>query len=161
MILYILRHGQAGTHSPSDFERELTAEGIASSHVIGMFCKNMSIHFTHAFVSPLVRAKQTAREVLKSVPDVALFESEHLTPEADPRNLLEQLKSYPNNSRILMVTHEPFASTLISTVISGTESVRVMMKTTSFACIETQGMPARGNGTVLWLITSEMIKHLA
>lgn len=160
MILYFLRHGQAGHNYPTDFERELTDEGKHASKNVGKFCAAMNIHFTHALVSPLVRAQQTAHAVLKKVAEVPLTECEYLTPDSDPRNLIEMLRSFPGDSRILLVTHEPFVSACISSLISGSETVHVVMKTTSFACVETHGVVVRGSGKLRWLLTPDMIEKL-
>ncbi|MFA6437944.1 MAG: phosphohistidine phosphatase SixA [Bacteriovoracaceae bacterium] len=160
MVLYFLRHGQAGHHYATDFERELTDEGKHASKNVGKFCAAMNIHFTHALVSPLIRAQQTAHGVLKKVADVPLTETEHLTPESDPRNLLELLRTFPNDSRVLLVTHEPFVSTCISTLISGSEVAHIVMKTTSFACVETHGIPVKGSGKLRWLLTPDMLENL-
>jgi phosphohistidine phosphatase len=160
MVLYFLRHGQAGHNYASDFERELTDEGKHASKNVGKFCAVMGIHFTHALVSPLVRAQQTAHAVLKKVAEVPVTETEYLTPESDPRNLLELLRTYPHDSRILLVTHEPFVSSCISSLISSNEIAHVVMKTASFACIETHGTMARGGGRLRWLLTSDMLEKL-
>lgn len=160
MLLYFLRHGQAGHNYATDFERELTDDGKHASKNVGKFCASMNIHFTHALVSPLIRAQQTAHAVLKKVADVPLTETEFLTPESDPRNLFELLRTYPHDSRILLVTHEPFVSLCISALISGNETSHVVMKTTSFACIETHGTVVRGSGKLRWLVKSDMLEKM-
>ncbi|MEI7906539.1 MAG: phosphohistidine phosphatase SixA [Bacteroidota bacterium] len=160
MTLFFLRHGEAGHHYNTDFERELTNDGKHASTNVGKFCAKTNIHFTHALVSPLIRAKQTAHAVLQKVPPVTLLETEHLIPETDPRNLFDFLRSYTNDSRILLVTHEPLISTIISTLISSTESLNVVMKPATIACVETSGIPSRGNGRLRWLITPQNIEHL-
>lgn len=160
MILFFLRHGEAGHHYETDFERELTNDGKHASTNVGKFCAKMNIHFTHALVSPLVRAKQTAHAVLQKLPAVSLVETEHLTPESDPRNLFEFLRSYSNDSRILLVTHEPFVSTCLSSLISGTEGVNLVMKPATIVSVETTGAPSRGNGRLRWLVTPQIIEHL-
>lgn len=160
MLLYFLRHGQAGHNFPTDFERELTDEGKLASTNVGKFCAEMDIHFTHAFVSPLVRAKQTAKAVLKKLPEIELIETEYLTPERDPKNLFDLLSSYSNDSRILLVTHEPLVSSCISALISGTETIHIVMKPATIACVETNGSPLRGNGKLRWHVTPQIIDHL-
>jgi phosphohistidine phosphatase SixA len=87
-------------------------------------------------------------------------ESEFLTPDSNPKNLFNFLRSFTSGSSILFVTHEPFVSKCISTLISGTETTNVMMKPTSFACVETLGVPVRGNGKLLWLIASDIIQQI-
>ncbi len=159
MILFFLRHGEAGHNYRSDFERELTDDGKRASKNVGKFCAILNIRFTHALVSPLVRAKQTVHFVLKKLPETPLTETEHLTPESDPQNLFDLLSTYANESKILLVTHEPFVSNCISTLITQDEIANVSMKTSSIACIETIGAPSRGNGRLLWLVNSNIIQH--
>ncbi len=161
MKLYFLRHGEAGHKAPSDFDRELTDAGERTSKAVGSLCKKMNLRFSAAFTSPLVRAKQTAGLVLGKLPDIPLEETEYLTPDSDPKNLLGMMKPFTSESRILFVTHEPFASTCISTLISGTESARIVMKPCSIACVETDGVPSRGNGKLLWLLHPEVTEMLS
>ncbi len=144
---------------PSDFDRELTVSGVKASQSIGKFCRKTDVTFTHVITSPLVRAKQTAEEIVKSSPGVKIEESEFLMPNADPKNLFNFLRSFTSSSRVLFVTHEPFVGTCISTLLSGTETVNLAMKTTTFACVETHGSPVHGNGKLLWLIPSEIIQQ--
>lgn len=160
MTLFFLRHGEAGMNFPSDFERELTDAGITASQAIGKFSKKTGIVFSHILTSPLVRATQTAKEIGKEFKDIHIEETEFLTPDSDPKNLFNFLRSFTLGSKILLVTHEPFASTCISTLISGNESANIIMKTTSLACIKTHGLPIRGNGNLQWLISSDTIQHL-
>ena len=160
MKLYFLRHGEASRKASSDFERELTDAGQHSANAVGSFCNKINLHFSAAFTSPLVRAKQTATIVLKRVPNVTMDETEFLTPDADPKNLFGMLKPFTVESSLLLVTHEPFVSTCVSTLIAGAESARIVMKPCSFACVETDGVPLRGNGKLLWLLNSEVIDAL-
>lgn len=157
MILYFLRHGQAGHNYPTDSERELTDEGKHASKKVGKFCTAMQIHFTHAMASPLIRALQTAQAVLQKLPDLELIETEHLTPDTDPRNLFEHLRSFSNDSKILLVTHEPFVSRCVSILVSGSESVNLVVKPATLVCVDTTGTPSRGNGRLRWIITPQIL----
>jgi phosphohistidine phosphatase len=158
MLLYLLRHGQAGHTAPSDFERELTGEGLIDSANVGTFLAGMHINFTHAFCSPLVRAQQTLRAVMTSLPEFPTATTEHLTPDADPRNILELLRTLPPDSRVLLVTHEPFVSSCISVLISGSEATQLAMKPATLACVETHMIPVRGSGTLRWLLPPETLR---
>lgn len=160
MKLFFLRHGEAEYKAPTDFERELTDGGVDTAKAVGLFCRKAKIPFSAVYSSPLVRAKQTATLVLNEIPKVQMEETEFLTPDSDPKNLFGLLKSFTAESRILLVTHEPFASACISTLISGNESARIIMKPCSFACVEIDGVPSRGNGKLLWLMNPEMIVSL-
>ncbi len=160
MILFFLRHGEAGMNFPSDFERELTNGGVDASLSIGAFCRKTNITFTNVISSPLIRAKQTAQEIVKYFSIIQIEESEFLTPDSDPKNLFNFLRSFTSDSRVLLVTHEPFIGTCISALISGTGSTNITIKPTSFACVETHGSPIRGNGKLHWLIPSDIIQDL-
>lgn len=156
MLLFLLRHGQAGNNFPTDFERELTDAGRAASRSIGLLCRTQHVQFTHVFSSPLIRARQTAEAVMENVTGPAVELSEHLTPESDPRILLEFLRTLPASARVLLVTHEPFVSGCIAQLVSDGHAL-ISMKPSSFACIETYGAPARGSGTLRWLIAPELL----
>lgn len=160
MQLYFLRHGEAGHKAPSDFERELTVEGEQSALNIGKFCADSFIQFTHVLSSPLLRTRQTARCVLRNLPDVTIEETDFLTPDSDPRDLLAHLRSFSMDSRILLVSHEPFVSSCISSIISGTEAVNIVMKPATFVFIETSGVPALGNGRLRWVLPPSVIENL-
>lgn len=160
MKLYFVRHGEAGFNGTSDFNRQLTEKGMKDSAKIGTFFTLNGITFTFAFVSPLVRAKQTASLILSGLISIPAEETEFLTPTSDPKNLFAFLRSYTKESKILFVTHEPFVGDCISALISGSESAHIVMKPASIACVETEGAPDRGNGRLLWLATPEILFNL-
>ncbi len=160
MHLFFMRHGEAGHTAPTDFERELTGEGETASLNAGTFFSDSNIHFTHVLCSPLVRARQTADCVLQQHPDIRIELTEYLTPDSDPRNLLEHLRSFSSDSRLLLVTHEPFVSDCISILISGTESVNIVMRPATITLIETNGTPGRGNGQLRWILPPQVIEKL-
>jgi len=160
MRLFILRHGEAEQYAAFDVDRRLTERGERDSKNVGLFCAKANIHFTHIFVSPFTRAKQTAQLVAEQLPPAPIEETEFLTPSTDPKNLFELLRSFTSESRVLCVTHEPFASTCISTLISGTESSHVVMKPATIACIETDGPPTRGNGKLVWMVSPETMRSI-
>lgn len=159
MKIYFLRHGEAGT-AVTDADRSLTDTGKRDSSNIASLCRRSLITFTHVITSPILRAKETAALAIAHHRALSVEESEFLTPNADPRNLIEYLRSFTNESHILCVTHEPFAGICISTLISGTESSHIIMKPASMACVETYGPPSRGNGRLLWLINPDMVRNM-
>ena len=122
--------------------------------------KKKEVQFSYAFSSPLTRAHQTAKITLEQIQTPKITVLEHLTPESNPQHLFEELHHYSSDSRILIVTHEPFASTCISTLISGSEQSRIVMKTTSMACVKIDGHAGRGTGRLLWLLTSDIMKQV-
>ena len=158
MYLYFLRHGEAEPYVQSDFDRELTIEGINAATIVGKALCKMKIPFSSALVSPLVRAQQTLRFVSEQLHTFPQETHEHLTPGSDPRTLFSELKHFSGDSHLLLITHEPFASTAISNLISGTNESRVIMKTTNLCCVEVGSIIQKAAGKLLWLLTPEQMK---
>ena len=160
MKIYFLRHGEAGYQSASDNDRKLTTGGIESSKAVAQFCRKLELNFTAIYTSPILRAQQTAECIQQHYPHLTVTSSGYLTPDANPDDILRDLTHHTNDSSILLVTHEPFASNCISMLIHGTDQLRIVMKTTSLACVEIDGIVSRGTGRLLWLASSENIRRL-
>jgi phosphohistidine phosphatase len=161
MLLYFLRHADAvNSGYANDFDRELTEEGKAQAENVAHTIRALQLAFTHVLCSPLVRARQTAKIALSNFSTLEIQDCDYLTPLSDPRNLFSELGQYPKDSRILLVTHEPFASTCIAALISGANESKVTMKKASVACLETHSPVQRGTGILLWLLTNEQMKLL-
>jgi phosphohistidine phosphatase len=158
--IFITRHGEAGYSGTSDAERPLTDKGIAASKMTGQFCKKIDVAFTEVYSSPMVRAQETAKQIVESFPGVTIHATEYLTPESDPKNIFEEIKHHTRDSQILFVTHEPFASMCISILISGNIQSRIVMKNNTLACVEVDGAAGRGTGKLLWLETLETMQHI-
>ncbi|KAB2921459.1 MAG: phosphohistidine phosphatase SixA [Bacteroidetes bacterium] len=157
MKLYFLRHGEASNRAATDADRELTELGAADAVRAGAFLAAKRIVLTRVLTSPLLRAQQTADRVLSSLGPVPREVTEHLVPSSDPRNLYHLLRSFTNESRILLVTHEPFVSRCIAELISGSEAAQVQMKPATLAYVETDGVPGRGNGRLKWLVRPDIL----
>ncbi len=160
MILFFLRHSEAGYNAATDADRELTIEGEESAKQIGIFCRKAGIVFTHALVSPITRAQQTARLVLDQLPPITIESSEHLTPNSDPRNLFDELKHFTDSSVLLLVSHEPFCSNAISQLINGSSQSTIVMKTGTLACVEVHLPVGKGMGKLHWLIPHLVVKKM-
>lgn len=115
MKLWLLRHGEAQPHAPSDAQRNLTAQGRrevlrSAAHLIGQPIQAI-------LASPYVRAQQTAqlvREALGFEPEIRTVP--WLTPDTDPLTALAQLDSADN---LLLVSHQPLVGNLIGLLHGG------------------------------------------
>ena len=162
MRLYFLRHGDAELGSPvNDSDRNLTSEGIAEAECAAGSVRLLKLTFTALLSSPLDRARQTAEIVAKQYPAVQLQSFEHITPTSEPQNLFRELHSFPRDSRILLVSHEPFISHCIAALISGGGQPRISIKKASLACVEVGSPIQRGAGILLWLLTTEQMKLMS
>jgi phosphohistidine phosphatase len=132
MKLWILRHGEAQAHAPTDAERNLTEHGRAevlrsAAHLIGQ-------PLSAIIASPYARAQQTAqlvREALGFEPQIRTVP--WLTPEGSPSQALEKLDTDDN---VLLVSHQPLVGNLISFLQHGHSRQPQPMHTASLALLE-------------------------
>ena len=132
MKLWVLRHGEAESHAPSDAQRNLTERGReevlhSAAHLIGQ-------PISAIIASPYVRAQQTAqlvREALGFVPEIRTVS--WLTPDGNPLQVLEKLDTDDN---VLLVSHQPFVGNLISFLQHGHQRQPQPMHTASLAELE-------------------------
>ncbi|NMX31256.1 phosphohistidine phosphatase SixA [Pseudomonas sp. WS 5413] len=132
MKLWVLRHGEAESHAPSDAQRNLTERGReevlhSAAHLIGL-------PISAIIASPYVRAQQTAqlvREALGFVPEIRTVS--WLTPDGNPLQVLEKLDTDDN---VLLVSHQPLVGNLISFLQHGHERQPQPMHTASLAELE-------------------------
>ncbi|MDP9510939.1 phosphohistidine phosphatase SixA [Pseudomonas idahonensis] len=132
MKLWVLRHGQAESHAPTDAQRNLTAHG--REEVLGSAAQLIGQPISAIIASPYVRAQQTAQLVREALG----FEAEirtvpWLTPEANPLQVLQQLDGADN---LLLVSHQPLVGSLIGLLQHGHLRDPQPMNTASLAELE-------------------------
>ena len=148
MKLWVLRHGQAESHAPTDAQRNLTAHG--REEVLGSAAHLIGQPISAIIASPYVRAQQTAQLVREALG----FEGEirtvpWLTPEANPLQVLEQLDSADN---LLLVSHQPLVGNLIGLLQHGHLRDPQPMNTASLAELE-------GDWPLAGLMTLNAVTH--
>nr|WP_306468937.1 phosphohistidine phosphatase SixA [Pseudomonas protegens] len=130
--MWVLRHGQAESHAPTDAQRNLTAHG--REEVLGSAAQLIGQPISAIIASPYVRAQQTAQLVREALG----FEAEirtvsWLTPEANPLQVLQQLDGADN---LLLVSHQPLVGSLIGLLQHGHLRDPQPMNTASLAELE-------------------------
>ena len=159
MRLFILRHADAETEGHrNDIDRKLTPEGIAEAECVADAVRIMKLNLTAVLTSPTARAKATADIVAKQFPAIRIQILDHLVSSADPLDLFRELQSYPRDSRLLLVTHKPFASRCIADLIAMTSESKISVRKASLSCIEVGSPVQRGAGVLLWLLTNEQME---
>ncbi|WP_325985700.1 phosphohistidine phosphatase SixA [Pseudomonas protegens] len=148
MKLWVLRHGQAESHAPTDAQRNLTAHG--REEVLGSAAHLIGQPIAAILASPYVRAQQTAQLVREALG----FEGEirtvpWLTPDANPLQVLEQLDSADN---LLLVSHQPLVGNLIGLLQHGHLRDPQPMNTASLAELE-------GDWLLAGLMTLNAVTH--
>jgi phosphohistidine phosphatase len=159
MKLYILRHGDAGEHGdprfPNDAARPLTPKGVKRTRQLGNALRQMDISFDVIFSSPLVRARQTAEIVARSLKlEKKLRLTNHLSPDGAFVDILAQVENARLTAKtILLVGHEPYLSELISLVCTGGPTLGLTLKKGGLCRMELEAVKAGRCATLEWLLT--------
>jgi phosphohistidine phosphatase len=159
MRLFILRHADAETEGHrNDIDRKLTPEGIAEAECVANAIRIMKLNLTAVLTSPTVRAKASAEIVAKQFPSIRIQILEQLVSTGDTQEMFRELQSYPRDSRLLLVTHKPFASRCIANLIGMNNDSKISVKKASLSCIEVGSPVQRGAGVLLWILTNEQMQ---
>ena len=163
MDLLILRHGEAGRHSlsPGDSKRSLTSEGQQEIADLSNGLKSLGIKLDGVFTSPLLRAKQTAEIVAKSLKYKGTIEEiDSLKPEGSRLEFYSVLSKLKRDSVILVVGHEPYLSEMISEAISQS-GCRINLKKAGMARMRVISTLPKIKGELRWLLTPKHLKKIA
>lgn len=132
MKLWVLRHGEAESHAPSDAQRNLTERG--RDEVLRSAAHLIDQPISAIIASPYVRAQQTAelvRTALGVVPEIRTVA--WLTPDSNPQQVLEKLDT---DDTVLLVSHQPLVGNLISFLQHGHQRQPQPTHTASLAELE-------------------------
>jgi phosphohistidine phosphatase len=153
VILYFLRHGDAGSARASDDDaRPLTEAGVAALRAAGPLWRRLNLRPDVVISSPLPRALRTAELFCESVGGQPTTD-ERLRPGAGWGELARAMTQHPDARRVLFVGHEPDLSAALAE-LTGAASVR--MRKGSLACVEFYGTPEPGGGEIAWLLDPDL-----
>jgi phosphohistidine phosphatase len=167
MKLYILRHGIAvepGTPGyANDAARPLTPEGERKLGQIVEAMEALEISFDLILSSPYLRARQTAEIVAEGLRARKRLElSDCLTPCGSTKKLVELLNGLqPSPENVLLVGHEPFLSGLISLLVSGKETLAIVMKKGGLCKLSTESLKHGRCAALEWLLTPKQMALMA
>ncbi|MEP0072458.1 MAG: phosphohistidine phosphatase SixA [Marinomonas sp.] len=135
--LYVLRHGHAEPYSNSqDAQRKLTGKGVAQVVSTAEAFVKKAEHLDVVFVSPYLRAQQTAKTFLATLGEsVEVKDCPEITPDGRVVNVAAWLGEQPYES-ILLITHQPFAYQLIDFLADEPLPKGFMMNTATLAALE-------------------------
>jgi len=152
MQLFIIRHGQAEIQKTTDEVRNLTLAGRHEVSATALRSLQDLQSVKQVWVSPLVRAQQTAKIVCdiltQRAANFTVRNTDLLIPEAKPSLLFDALQNAPAES-ILWVSHQPLVGQFID-LFCDTYPGFHEMNTSSLACIDYQ-IAAAKLGTLRWL----------
>lgn len=147
MELYVLRHGKAEPYNSRDASRELVEHGRREVEQIIQASLNDLQHVEEIWVSPYIRAQQTA-QIAADYLRLPLRSQKLLLPETDP-GLVISLVQKTGCASLLVVSHQPLVSRLADTFCGSAPGVH-SMDTAALACIDME-IPGAGRGSLRWL----------
>jgi phosphohistidine phosphatase SixA len=154
MQLVIMRHGEAEAFVDSDKNRQLTSYGREQAVKAGACLADFKFDFQQLWVSPYIRAQQTAEWVLSSLldqtsqADLMQKTLAILTPDNNPSTVISALET-SDVERLLIVSHQPLVSHLIASLV-GVDSYSIPMAPASMALLQTETIAA-GCFDLKWL----------
>ena len=118
MQIFIMRHGQAEPIAPSDALRPLTTNGINEAKISGQWLAENQHQFDCIFVSPYLRAQQTADTVIEQLSGEKNRKTlSFITPEdraKEVHDYIDAVCSVEQYQKILLVSHMPLVSYLVA-----------------------------------------------
>ena len=163
MKLYILRHGEAAEPGDpkfaNDADRPLTPKGVQRTKLLAYTLRQMEISLDAIFSSPLVRARETAEIVERSLRLHGRLEfTDHLAPSGDPEKLLAQLNGLrPAPESLLLVGHEPYLSSLISLLSTGGPNLSLTLKKGGLCRLEAEQVRCGRCASLEWLLPPRLL----
>jgi phosphohistidine phosphatase len=113
------------------------------------------------FVSPLVRAQQTAEIVLKHVSATEARTVYELSPDASPELFGNLLLGHAAAETVAVVGHNPQLEKLIGWLIGAHRDNAVELKKGGSCLVRLDSEPASGQAAVLWSLTPGQLRALA
>jgi phosphohistidine phosphatase len=159
MEIWILRHAKAEEGGPGtpDEERALTPAARKRMRAAARTIARLEPKFDAILTSPLRRARQTAEPVARALDqEKDLIETGALAPDADPKEILSEIKKR-QRKRVLLVGHMPHLGKLLGYLITGRPSTPVEMKKGALARVELEGEAPDPPGTLTLLLTSKAL----
>ena len=162
MELFIIRHADAaplGDHGVAeDAARPLTPRGIEQSQMIAAALSRLGVQLAAIVTSPLVRAKQTAEEIVRSWPSPppALHMCTHLGPGGKRKKIARMLESLALDT-VAVVGHEPDLSRFAAWLIGG-KKAKLGLAKAGIAGLHSDDGFGKGSCTLTWLAPPEHLR---
>ena len=122
--LIIVRHGDSEPQiqGKDDKERKLTKKGVKEMKRVANFIDLLDIKIDKVISSPYLRAYQSAKEVMDElgIDENKIEIYEELSPDKDPSQFIEKLKTFQDNIAVLIVGHNPYLSNMIK-ILTGAD----------------------------------------
>ena len=164
MECLLIRHGIAFEPSEwdgSEIDRPLTEKGRKRVRLAAAGLASMQLSPTHLLTSPFARAKETAaiiRRVLCRSIEIQYLEE--LAVGSTSERLLARLCTFPSDSVLLCVGHEPLLGETAALLLCGRPNQRFPMKKCSAALIVLPGDCKPGLGQLSWWMEPAQLRMI-
>jgi phosphohistidine phosphatase len=161
MIVYFLRHANAGTHLATpkkDEKRALDKEGIDQCGYVGRALAALDVQVDAIISSPLKRSTQTAALVGNEMGYEGKLQIDPaLRPQATFADFRKLLDKYARLEAIMVVGHNPNLSEFLGRIVSaaGCEA-ELELRKGAVAKVELQ----RTSGSLQWCLTPKVLRTL-
>jgi phosphohistidine phosphatase len=163
--LYVMRHGIAVARGTAGFsddsKRPLTSEGQKKMAEIAKGLDRTGLELDWIVASPLVRARETAEIVAKSLttpPPVDVCDA--LRPGGSPEDLVAFLAKRPNRRKVLVAGHEPDLTELAARLIGAGAHAGLTLKKGGCCMIRFEEFPPQEPGQLIWWLTPRLLRKL-
>ena len=159
MRLYLIRHAEAvelgSPGAARDCDRALTPLGCGQARALAAAFVRLELPVDAVVASPLVRAHQTAVELLNVwQPGARVVTSDLLAPDRlKPGRLSDFLAAVPGE-QLAAVGHMPEIGAYAEWLVGAAEG-SVPMAKAAVACVEFKRGPAKAAGELRWLVTPD------
>jgi phosphohistidine phosphatase len=155
--VYLLRHGKAEVATPglNDSDRRLTKKGREEISAAGRWIASQELRFDLIAASPLVRAQETAAIIAETLGEKdRVVTWKVLVPGGNTDTVCRLIGKHKDVQAILLVSHEPLLSALISRIITGEDSAAIAMTKGALAKIRNFSARLSPTGELHWLMTA-------
>ncbi|HVS39115.1 MAG TPA: phosphohistidine phosphatase SixA [Gemmataceae bacterium] len=159
MNLYLIRHAEAADLEPGDArddsERPLTDAGKAQCAVLSAALRARGVELNQLVSSPLLRARQTADALMEGCPAPVpeQLTCNGLAPGGKAKKVVRFLLGL-SGENVGLVGHMPDLGEFLGWLI-GAKKAQIEIAKAGAALIRFDGSPAKGEGSLSWLVTPE------
>jgi phosphohistidine phosphatase len=159
MEIWLLRHATAEDRSASgrDADRTLTEDGHKRAREVARGLAALEPGIELMLTSPFARARQTAEPVARALKLASrLRETAALEPDADPEDVLAEIRAEKSQS-VLLVGHEPHMGSLLGRLVAGRPGLAIPMKKAAVARLSWEGS---GPATLRALLPARVLSRI-
>ncbi len=156
MEIYLLRHGIAEDHAPTDAERALTDEGRRKVQQVMKVAAKAGVRPALVLSSPYRRAMETATIAVDELGYKGeVVRARALVPNSNPQVAWEDVRVHRGEDSLLLVGHEPLFSSL-SAYLLGVPELQVDFKKGALLALEMSAFGSRPQGVLKWMLTAKL-----